>query len=91
MSHPPVAWVQVEQQIAPVLRALTGAIGEADQFLAAFRRCADQDQDALLLVLEACLEMEVDDDVVVNQSFQRLCDADDRFSQPSIDCSRFVS
>src|SRR6267378_289644 len=28
--------LQVEQQIAPVLRALAGAIGEADQFLAAF-------------------------------------------------------
>src|SRR5215472_638366 len=32
--------LQVEQQIAPVLRALAGAIGKADQFLAAFRRRA---------------------------------------------------
>lgn len=33
--------LQVEQQIALVLRALAGAIGEADQFLAAFRCRAD--------------------------------------------------
>src|ERR1700732_4833450 len=33
------------------------AIGEADQFLAAFRRRADQHQDALLFVFEACFEM----------------------------------
>src|SRR5205807_8895008 len=45
--------LQVEQQIAPVLRALAGAIGEADQFLAAFRRRADQHEDALLFVFEA--------------------------------------
>src|SRR6266404_3354623 len=43
---------------APVLCALAGAIGEADQFLAAFRRRADQHQDALLFVFEACLEMD---------------------------------
>ena len=29
-----------------------------DQFLAAFRRRADQQQDALLFVFEACLEMD---------------------------------
>jgi hypothetical protein len=40
------------------MRALAGAIGEADQFLAAFRRCADQHQDALLLVFKACFEMD---------------------------------
>ena len=50
--------LQVEQQIAPVLRALAGAIGEADQFLAALRRRADQLQDELLFVFEACLEMD---------------------------------
>src|SRR6266481_4302750 len=50
--------LQLEQQIAPVLCALAGAIGEADQFLAAFRRRADQHQDALLFVFEACLEMD---------------------------------
>jgi hypothetical protein len=46
--HLEPAPLQLEQQIAPVLRALAGAIGEADQFLAAFRRRADQHQDALL-------------------------------------------
>src|SRR5712675_211642 len=56
--HVEPAPLQVEQQIAPVLRALAGAIGEADQFLAAFRRRADQHQDALLFVFEACLEMD---------------------------------
>jgi hypothetical protein len=30
--------LQIKQQIAPVLRALASTIGEADQFLAAFRR-----------------------------------------------------
>jgi hypothetical protein len=40
------------------MRALAGAIGEADQLLAAFRRRADQHQDALLFVFEACLEMD---------------------------------
>jgi hypothetical protein len=39
--HVEPAPLQVEQQIAPVLRALAGAIGEADQFLAAFRRRAE--------------------------------------------------
>src|SRR5712675_232792 len=56
--HVEPAPLQVEQQIAPVLRALAGAIGEADQFLAAFRRRADQHQDALLFVFEPCLEMD---------------------------------
>src|ERR1019366_6693092 len=42
----------------PMLRALAGAIGEADQFLAAFRRRADQHEDALLFVLQACFEMD---------------------------------
>src|ERR1700682_3035676 len=50
--------LQIEQQIAPVVRALAGPIGEADQFLAAFRRRADQHQDALLFVFQACLEMD---------------------------------
>src|SRR5712664_3627437 len=56
--HVEPAPLQVEQQIAPVVRALAGAIGEADQFLAAFRRRADQNQDALLFVFEARLEMD---------------------------------
>jgi hypothetical protein len=49
--------LQIEQQVAPVLRILASAIGKSDQLLAAFRRRADQNQDALLFVFEACLEM----------------------------------
>src|SRR3954449_9631447 len=37
--------LQIKQQTAPVMRAFAGAIGEADQFLAAFRRRSDQHQD----------------------------------------------
>ena len=37
------ATLQIKQQIAPVVRALASTIGEADQFLAAFRRRADQE------------------------------------------------
>src|ERR1700755_2562914 len=36
--HVEPAPLQLEQQIAPVVCALASAIGEADQFLAAFRR-----------------------------------------------------
>src|SRR3954467_1589816 len=50
--------LQIKQQTAPVMRALAGAIGEADQFLAAFRRRSDQHQDALLFVLEPRLQMD---------------------------------
>jgi hypothetical protein len=56
--HVEPAPLQVEQQIEPVLRAFAGVISEADQVLAAFRRFADQHQDALLFVFEACLEMD---------------------------------
>src|SRR5450432_3789151 len=56
--HVEPAALQFEQQIAPVLRTLAGAIGEADQLLAAFRRRADQHQDALLFVFQTCLEMD---------------------------------
>src|SRR6266568_6893322 len=57
-GHVEPAPLQVEQQIAPVVRALAGAIGEADQFLAALRRRADQHEDALLFVFEAGFEMD---------------------------------
>ena len=50
--------LQIEQQIAPVVRALARAIGEADQLLLALRRRADQHEDALLFVLQARLEMD---------------------------------
>jgi hypothetical protein len=56
--HVEPAPLQVEQQITPVVRALAGASGEADQFLAAFRRRADQHEDALLFVFKARLEMD---------------------------------
>src|SRR5438067_10104551 len=44
--------LQVEEELAPRLRALAHAIDEADEFLLAFRRGADDDQQALRLVLE---------------------------------------
>ena len=49
--------LQVEQQIAPVLRALAGAIVKPT-VPSALRRRADQHQDALLFVFEARLEMD---------------------------------
>src|SRR5439155_18067135 len=55
------ARVEVTALLTPrahILRALAGAIGEADQLLAAFRRRADQHQDALLFVFEAGFEMD---------------------------------
>ena len=56
--HVEPAPLQIEQQIAPVLGTFAGAIGEADQLLAAFRRRADQHEDALLLVFEPGLQMD---------------------------------
>src|SRR5690348_7843381 len=52
------ATLQIEQQITPRLRALANAIGEADKLLPAFRRRADDDQDALCLLLEPGLQMD---------------------------------
>ena len=49
---------QVKQQLAPVLRALARAVGEADKFLFALRRRANDDQNALLLLLEPGLQMD---------------------------------
>jgi len=57
-GHVEPAPLEIEQQIAPVVRALAGTIGEADQFLAAFWRGADQHEDTLLFVFEACFEMD---------------------------------
>jgi hypothetical protein len=50
--------LQIEQQTAPVVRAFPRPIGEADQFLPAFRRRADQHENALLFVFEPRLEMD---------------------------------
>src|SRR5260221_13481871 len=52
------ATLQIEQQITPRLGALTQAICEADEFLLAFRRRADDDQDTLRLFLEPGLQMD---------------------------------
>ena len=57
-AHVEPAPLQIEQQIAPVVRALARAIGEADQFLLAFRRRADDDEDALRFVLQTRLQMD---------------------------------
>src|SRR5215470_913181 len=48
----------IEQQFAPILRAFAGAVGEADEFLAALRRRADQHQNALLLVFKPGLQID---------------------------------
>ncbi len=50
--------LQIEQQLAPVLRALAGAVGEADQLLLALRRRADNHEHALLLVFEPRLQID---------------------------------
>ena len=52
------ATLQIEKQITPRLGALAHAIGETDQFLLAFWRRADDDQDALRLLLEPGLQMD---------------------------------
>src|SRR6058998_2688274 len=57
-GHVEPAPLEIEQQIAPVLRVLAGTIGEADQLLAAFRRRADQHEDALFFVFEPRFEMD---------------------------------
>src|SRR6195256_1968146 len=54
--HVEPAPLEIEQQIAPVLCVLAGTIGDADQFLAAFRRRADQHEDALFFVFEPRFE-----------------------------------
>src|SRR5437764_4625988 len=56
--HVEPAPLEIEQQIAPVLCVLAATIGEADQFLAAFWRRADQHEDALFFVFEPRFEMD---------------------------------
>jgi hypothetical protein len=56
--HVEHAALQIEQQLAPIERALAGAIVEPDKFLGALRRRANDDEDALLLVFEVRLEMD---------------------------------
>src|SRR5205814_1583091 len=49
--------LQIEQQFTPILRALARAVGKAEQLLLAFRRRADDDQDALLGVFKTGLQV----------------------------------
>ena len=48
---------QIEQQCAPVVGALARAVGEADELFLALRRRANDDEDALDIVLQAGLQM----------------------------------
>src|ERR1700694_171415 len=45
------------EQAAPVVSALARAVGEADKLLPALRRGADDDEDALRIVLQTRLQM----------------------------------
>jgi hypothetical protein len=47
--------LEVEEQFPPGLRALAHALDEADELLFALRRGADDDQQALRVVLQASL------------------------------------
>jgi len=49
--------LQVEQQVAPGLRAFAQPIGEPDQFLFALRRGADNHQQTLRLVFQPRLDI----------------------------------
>jgi hypothetical protein len=50
--------LQPDQELPPALGTLAGADLEADQFLLAFRRGADDHQHALGLRLQACLQVD---------------------------------
>jgi hypothetical protein len=49
---------QIEQQLAPIPRAFTRAVSEADKFFAALRRRANQHQNASLLIFESGLQVD---------------------------------
>ena len=49
--------LQIEQQRAPVMGALARAVGETDQLLPTSRRGADDNEDALRIVLQTRLQM----------------------------------
>ena len=77
--------LQIEQQLAPVLRALARAVGEADQLLPALRRRADQHEDALLLVLQPRLQIDAvgpDVDVAPGRQIALASSACARRSRP---------
>ena len=50
--------LEIEQQGAPVVSALARAVDKAEQLLLALRRGADDDQDALRLVLQTRLQVD---------------------------------
>jgi hypothetical protein len=50
--------LQIEQQGAPVVGALARAVGEADELLLTLRGRADDDEDALGIILQAGLQMD---------------------------------
>ena len=50
--------LEIEQQGAPVMSALARAVDKAEQLLLALRRGADDDQDALRLVLQTRLQVD---------------------------------
>jgi hypothetical protein len=50
--------LEIEQQGAPVASALARAVDKAEQLLLALRRGADDDQDALRLVLQTRLQVD---------------------------------
>ena len=49
--------LQIERQRAPVMGALARAVGEADKRHPALRRGADDNEDALRIVLQTRLQM----------------------------------
>ena len=55
--HRKPAPLEIEQQLSPRLGALAHAVDQADEFLLALRRRADDDQQALGVILEAGLHM----------------------------------
>ena len=73
--HIEPAPLQIQQQCAPVVRTFPCAIGESDQFLAAFWRRADDHENALLLVFEPRLQVNAigpDEDVASHRQIA-LC------------------
>ena len=50
--------LEIEQKIAPIMRAFPCAIGESDEFLATLRRRTDDDENALLLIFEPGFQMD---------------------------------
>src|SRR5215469_3173002 len=58
IMHPAALLAGCRPHLAERLPEPERAIGETDQFLLAFRRCADDDQDALRLFLEPGLQMD---------------------------------